>query len=303
MRRRLSRALTGRSVLLIVLVPALATASGYVSYFAYHATATMERLQRRPILADTVDDARASIRQNRARDHRRRQRGLVHHRSRPARRAPRSLGHRVTARPSSAPRSCSTRTGRSSPTRAARPTRRGSASASCSFERILTDLELNRERSDATGTSTASMAAIPCSSRTPCVGGATSASTCACRSISTMSSPRCCPGSSRTSRASVCSASWTSTSTSSSAATCRRLASSSCASSSPRRCTRGGSSRSEAGRRHRGIGPARPPLAGPAPAAIAIATISFGILVLLYAISPRGAGWPAETDFVANVSA
>jgi len=60
---RLRRLFRGRSALLVVLVPALAVASGYVAYFAYHATTTMENLQRRPILADTVDDARATIRE------------------------------------------------------------------------------------------------------------------------------------------------------------------------------------------------------------------------------------------------
>ena len=60
--KRLLRLLRGRSALLLVLVPALAVASGYVAYFAYHATRAMERLQRRPILADTVDDARKTIR-------------------------------------------------------------------------------------------------------------------------------------------------------------------------------------------------------------------------------------------------
>lgn len=63
MRTRLRRLFRGRSALLLILVPALAAASSYVAYFAYHATATMESLQRRPILADTVDDARRTIRE------------------------------------------------------------------------------------------------------------------------------------------------------------------------------------------------------------------------------------------------
>jgi len=58
---RTPRILRGRSALLVVLVPALAAASGYVAYFAYHATKTLENLQRRPILASTVEDAREAI--------------------------------------------------------------------------------------------------------------------------------------------------------------------------------------------------------------------------------------------------
>ncbi|MBI2893454.1 MAG: HAMP domain-containing histidine kinase [Deltaproteobacteria bacterium] len=61
--RSFRQLLAGRSLLVALLVPAIGVASSYVAWFAVDATRNLENLRRRPILADTVDDAQAKIRE------------------------------------------------------------------------------------------------------------------------------------------------------------------------------------------------------------------------------------------------